>query len=221
MNRTIHQIWVGSPVPDRLKPMMATWRTHHPGWNYRLWDEQALAELNIPHRNHLNNWHKYARPDGRYQLIADLHRFTILATHGGIYADADTRCLKPLDPLLDNTAVVGWEVQDRWVGTSTLYFQAGHPALEDINTEITRRLNAATRPQAVTKLSGPQAVTPVLRDRTDVTILNEPLWYPVRHEHALHADKPDTAFPNTYVVHGWDHQRALKGQTPFGQDNHR
>ena len=95
--KIIHQIWLGPcPAP---KTEMRTWKDRHPGWEYRLWDEEAISRC----------W-----PDGLYNQKqfdwmqelcgkADIARYEILHRFGGFYADADSVCLRPLDDwLLDN-----------------------------------------------------------------------------------------------------------------------
>jgi inositol phosphorylceramide mannosyltransferase catalytic subunit len=89
--RRLHQFWIGpSPAPTRW---MQTWRDAHPDWEYTLWDERAVRRMR------LRNARLYRRlcDIGRYDGASDVARAEILLRHGGVYVDADSECLRPLD----------------------------------------------------------------------------------------------------------------------------
>ena len=44
--RIIHQIWLGSPVPEKYKQWMDIWKNFQ-GWEYRLWTEKEVATLSL------------------------------------------------------------------------------------------------------------------------------------------------------------------------------
>ena len=44
--RIIHQIWLGSAVPERFLLWMRTWMRLE-GWEYRLWTEKEIDELSL------------------------------------------------------------------------------------------------------------------------------------------------------------------------------
>ena len=87
----IHQIWLGpKPPPEKW---LQTWRDNHPEWKYTLWrdsDAEALGITSIPAWQHYNKNKWYAG-------MANVMRVAILLRHGGVYIDADTECLHPLD----------------------------------------------------------------------------------------------------------------------------
>lgn len=42
--KIIHQIWLGSPLPQKFKKLQASWIKMHPEWTYILWtDRKALS----------------------------------------------------------------------------------------------------------------------------------------------------------------------------------
>src|SRR5690606_35981755 len=45
--KIIHQIWIGSPVPERFQELMDSWKTFHPDWTYILWDDASIKTLHI------------------------------------------------------------------------------------------------------------------------------------------------------------------------------
>ena len=102
--------------------MMASWRDHHPGWEYRLWDgtEQVWE-----------NQSKIATlPE--FCARADVIRYEILLKYGGVYVDADSVCLRPIDELLQEPAFVGAEnelTRPGILANGVIGVPAGHPAM--------------------------------------------------------------------------------------------
>ncbi len=88
--KIIHQIWLG-PNP-RPKEWMQTWEKAHPDWEYKLWTDTNLPKLkNQKQFDTINS----------YPGKADILRIELLYQFGGVYIDADSECLRPLDsPLL-------------------------------------------------------------------------------------------------------------------------
>lgn len=99
---------------DRL---MQTWRDQNPDWRYTLWDEDSLTsffEANVPEALPVFRW----LPS--WAAKSDLARYYLVWYFGGIYADADTECLEPLDkwtwtdPQTKAVHTVQWDSWD-WV----------------------------------------------------------------------------------------------------------
>ena len=82
--KILHQVWVGPKPPPHV--LMKTWKDYHPSWEYRLetslrgWRNQLLIDS-------LPGW----------DAKADVIRYELLERFGGIYVDADTECVSPLD----------------------------------------------------------------------------------------------------------------------------
>jgi mannosyltransferase OCH1-like enzyme len=86
--RLLHQIWIGDREPPRA--LMNEWKERaftSPGGEYVLWSENS------------RKWTLQYLIDQVSELSgkADIMRYEILLAYGGIYIDADTRLLKPLD----------------------------------------------------------------------------------------------------------------------------
>lgn len=208
--RVIHQVWLGSPIPDHLARMTRTWTEHHPGWGYHLWTEPDVSALGLTHRDLYDAAERIVPTDAVWQFRSDLVRWDILHRHGGVYADTDTTCQRPLDGLLaGHSMVAGWEMQSRWVGVSVLASVPGHPVAGEVLAAIPGIVAAApvgTRPN---RLTGPKALSPLLRRRDDVHLLDEHVLYPVQWDDPLRADRE--TFPDSHVVHHFQHQRDLRG----------
>jgi mannosyltransferase OCH1-like enzyme len=94
---TIHQIFIGGPVPPRYERYAETWRRHHPDWSYELWDESRAHALIAEHYPaYLAMYEGYRH---RIQRI-DAVRYFLLHRHGGVYLDMDIECLRPIDELV-------------------------------------------------------------------------------------------------------------------------
>lgn len=86
--KILHQIWLG----PRARPhCMTSWAEKNPAWEYKCWSEPDVAALT------LSNPALFAAFDGVYHAQADILRYEILFQFGGIYADADSECLRALD----------------------------------------------------------------------------------------------------------------------------
>lgn len=94
INKTLHQIWLGNKN-KRPVAWMQTWKDKHPDWEYKLWTEENIQ---FEPNKTLS-----------YSGQSDILRYQLLYNYGGVYVDADSECLEPLDDLLDNEAFCSWE----------------------------------------------------------------------------------------------------------------
>lgn len=92
--KIIHQIWIGDPnVPDVFIPYMESWQYYHPDWEYILWDNERVKTL-FPLYNQ-----KFYDESESLGVKSDLLKWEIIYRFGGVYADVDFECLRPLDEL--------------------------------------------------------------------------------------------------------------------------
>jgi len=90
--KIIHQIWIGDQN-KRPQKYIDSWKTKNPNWEHILWTEKNIPEL-------IN--------EAQYKAInefpgkADILRYELLYFYGGIFIDADSECIKPLDDLKFN-----------------------------------------------------------------------------------------------------------------------
>lgn len=94
MNKTLHCIWIGDETkrPDKW---IKTWKDKHPGWEYILWDNEALIARDWHNKELLQSY----LSEGRYPVVADIMRYQILYEYGGFMHPADSVCLEPTDEL--------------------------------------------------------------------------------------------------------------------------
>lgn len=128
--RNIHFVWSGKKFPFPFALAVRSARAVHPDWNIRLhvgeepstrwWEEirplgelvrqdpEAILETVPEYGTRLVDLHRAVPADypaGRSNLV----RLAILFSEGGWYLDCDTLCLRPLDSVASEGAVVGEE----------------------------------------------------------------------------------------------------------------
>lgn len=93
----LSQTWKSQDLPAEGARLAATWRALNPELEYRLYDDDdarnVVAEA-FP--DFLGDYERLPLPI----LKADVFRYAVLWRDGGIYADIDMECLRPISHLL-------------------------------------------------------------------------------------------------------------------------
>ena len=90
--RFIHFIWLGSPLPERCKPLVESWKKMHPEWTVKVWTEADLDQFNLKNKEAFDKATNYGEK-------SDIWRYEILYRFGGVYVDTDFECLRPFDAI--------------------------------------------------------------------------------------------------------------------------
>lgn len=101
--KIIHQTWKSASVPAHLARWAQSWRDHHPGFQYRLWTDQEIENLLS---EYFPEWQSIFRAYHQPISRIDLARYLILYRFGGIYADLDEECIRPIDDLIEGQQFV-------------------------------------------------------------------------------------------------------------------
>jgi hypothetical protein len=125
--KLIHQIWIGSkPAPSNH---MNTWKQMNPSFTYHYWNEAEFEKNGI-------TFECQHRIDEMEEIVgkADIIRLELLYRFGGVYIDADSICVEPIDDrLLQCPYFAGWEnerVRPGLIATGTMGFPPRHPLLK-------------------------------------------------------------------------------------------
>ena len=177
--KIIHQIWIG-PNPCPIN-MMQTWKDKHPDFEYILWNEEELKkrDMQFKCRKRIIEMEEWC---GR----ADIMRLEILYKYGGIYIDADSICIEPIDNLIEKyKAFATYENEQTrhgLVANGNMAFPKEHKLCKDMinhifNNEVS---NKATGNRAW-KNTGPLLLTNFLKKNKydDFTILPSYYFLPV------------------------------------------
>lgn len=139
--RVIHQFWDSTDVPPDIEKLMQSWREMNPGWELKLHNDAtaaALLEAHFP-QPVLTAFRRTHEPAQR----ADLFRLAVLALEGGVYADSDDRCLRPLDEFLPPGA--GLVLYQEDLGTLGNNFIAAMPRAALLLKALEQAVNAINR----------------------------------------------------------------------------
>jgi len=89
---TVHQIWLGGPLPERFKAWSSTWKSKNPSWSHRLWGDADVPNLNMRRKEAFDTATNLGEK-------SDIMRLEILEQFGGLYVDTDFECLRALEPI--------------------------------------------------------------------------------------------------------------------------
>jgi mannosyltransferase OCH1-like enzyme len=135
--KKLHVIWVGDET-KRPDAAIETWRRNHPDWQFRIWGNSELHDKPWKSRRQIDRF----LASGHLEGVADLMRYEILFEHGGVYVDADSASLRPLDDwLLETPFFAVWESERHrpgLVANSFIGAIPGHPALAAIIKKTSR-----------------------------------------------------------------------------------
>jgi mannosyltransferase OCH1-like enzyme len=124
--RILHQTWKTENVPARWQEARRSWLAAHPGWEHRFWTDDDLDRLVRTRAPGLYPlWRAYPWDIQR----VDSARYLMLHELGGVYADLDLICLRPLDDLLDHDLVLA-RTRPLGLTNALMMSRPGHPLMK-------------------------------------------------------------------------------------------
>lgn len=94
--RIIHQIFFAPEMPAALAANVERLKAMNPGWEHRLYDASAAEDF-IARAYNAETLAIYRRINPEYYAgRADLLRYLVIYSEGGVYLDIKTTCLRPL-----------------------------------------------------------------------------------------------------------------------------
>jgi len=194
--KKLHFIWIGdeSKIPFGC---INTWTEKNRGYITTLWTNQTLR----PEK--WQNWDKIQDMLDKkdYAGASDVMRYEILYNEGGIYIDADSYCVKPLeDWLLDCEAFTAWEQERVRNNLLSNGFIGGVPKAEIWRECIHRVSKADCKAKELAWLiTGPMLLTHAyFETQANLTIYPSHYFLP---EHHTGYKNPTTG--NVFANHLW------------------
>jgi hypothetical protein len=196
----VHRVWLGDDsMPVEQEAFGRTWARLNPGWEVRLWTDSDVPGL-------LSDPASFARARSHSER-SDVLRYEILKQFGGVYADTDVECLRPLAPLIgDAGAFAGYEAPGR-LGTALLGATAGHPLMIRAVEMIRHTVGLGVHPAS----TGPVFFTAVARDFPDLVRFAREVFYPYGYDEP---SRRHDRFPDAYAVHHWAQSWARRPGSP-------
>ena len=179
--KIIHQIWIG-PKP-KPSVFMDTWKNKHPNFEYISWSENEIQNRNAQ-LNCLKQINCIPEINGK----ADIIRWELLYYYGGVFVDADSICIEPIDDhLMQCNAFSGYEnehVRTGLVSTGTMGFPPRHPlCLAAIKWILNPNNEWAIKTTQAWKTVGPLCLTNLLKTGLydDVTVFPSYYFLPIHY----------------------------------------
>lgn len=194
--KTIHQIWLGGPMPLQFVRYAEKWRVLHPEWEYRLWTEKDLT------------WLAHAQEFADVPLFstkANIARYEIVCRYGGVYIDSDFEPVKPIDSLLVGASMVVCPERPDLLANGFFGAAPGHPILQYLLSQL-RECIKTNRNGSSPEMCGPVFFTRAVRRGMAFTgapcrHLQRQYFYPYNY------DEPElqatATFPAAYAIHRW------------------
>lgn len=185
----LHQVWLGNnPIPDNYIKWRDNWRKLHPDWEYTLWTDKDVVELDPL----LNKCIKFSSK-------SNVVRLWVIKEFGGVYVDMDFDWNKNIDIFLEHSAFVAKEVPTRYCNA---FFGAvkHHPW-------VIRQFNMLDKYVHKKPPWGPTVMTISSKDEKDLYVIDTELVYPYLWDNPY---KDASTFKNAYLVHHWSKSWAIK-----------
>lgn len=164
--KIIHFIWIGDkPLSKHKKNNIKTYKRLNPEWEIKLWTNNNLPEIiNKYTYNKVSSW----------AAKADVLRLEILYRYGGIYTDIDSKCLKPLNMLINNMRCFGMTGNHGNVANGTLGCIKKHKVFKKIVYGLDKHtLNLEQKYKEgkckinIFSIAGTRYISPILRKDKD------------------------------------------------------
>uniref|UniRef100_A0A6C0CYV5 Uncharacterized protein n=1 Tax=viral metagenome TaxID=1070528 RepID=A0A6C0CYV5_9ZZZZ len=201
--KIIHQVWIGPKEPP-IKPM-DTWKNKHPDFEYIRWNESEFEkrDMNFECQDKIDSMEQYC---GK----VDIMRLELLYKYGGVFLDADSVCIEPIDYLLNNNFMIyeNEKVRKDLIANGIMGFVPKHPFIKKcINFIKNNEVSQSKTGLLPWQITGPTLVTKIYDKDifNDIRILPSYTFLPI-HNTGLE-----------YQGHGKVYSHQLWGSTNWGK----
>ncbi len=132
----IWQTYKTKNLPEQAEAARETWISNNPGWKCELYDDADIDTY--IQRYWSSKMYSFFKDLPIGVMKADLWRYLILKTHGGVYSDIDSNCLKPVteweeEQQFDTKDILMISLEnDEHFCQWTIYSTKEHPAMKYI-----------------------------------------------------------------------------------------
>ncbi len=192
--RILHRIWLGDcAMPAEYEAYWQRFIRMNPGWSFCTWRDGAAGE--IPW---LLNDREFDLATS-YAQKADIARYEILMSLGGVYVDCDVEPLRPLEPLLEAGAFIGLE-DGEYVCNAVIGAEPQHPFIRALVARLPEAFGRWIE-GPINRQTGPMFVLDVLRSQEWDGLVVHPssAFYPYHWSEGDPGIYPDAS----YTVHHW------------------
>lgn len=204
--KIIHQTWKTEIIPDTMKNYTKSWQVNHPTWTYMFWTDLTIRDMIRDHYP----WFLHYFDQYPHQIMrVDAFRIFVLHRYGGVYSDIDMECFKPLDPLLNESALLLFLEWPGSISNAIMASSPGHPFWEYCFQELIRKHISVGEHTEAWSATGPKFITTALNSYKAQNSRNYQLYpsyffFPI----PWHAPKDDQSgqgniYPNSYGAHHW------------------
>src|SRR5260221_11127306 len=99
--KTIWQTMKTNAVPPKMRDLVDSWIKLNPEYKYNFVDNEEIRKVI---RSHFPDYLRAFEKMNHGASKADLWRYLVMFKYGGVYADVDCICLKPLRQWIDPEA---------------------------------------------------------------------------------------------------------------------
>jgi mannosyltransferase OCH1-like enzyme len=175
ISKKLHQLWIGTkPRPSKF---MNTWKDKNPDFEYIIWNEEEFIKRNIVFEAQ-DKIDSIEEINGK----ADIMRWEILWRYGGVFIDADSICIEPIDEVLMKcNAFAGYENEEArqdLVATGTMGFPPNYPLCrEAVDWILTNPVSKKETGQRAWITVGPGLLTRLLQTNKYPEVKIFPSYY--------------------------------------------
>ncbi|MGE4168464.1 MAG: glycosyltransferase [Candidatus Babeliales bacterium] len=199
--KIIHQIWLGSPFPEKYRAYQESWLKHNPGWEYKLWTDADVASFAWRNKDLFDASKNYGEK-------SDIWRYEILEQFGGIYIDTDFECLKSMNSLCIYDFYTGIQPLDTnmvQLNNALIASIPHHPLLQKCIEELRNssheiQIILRTGPLFFTKLF--LKYVPSMMQEFRIVAFPASYFYPCGYEQRG-TPASEWQKPESYAVHHW------------------
>ena len=221
--KILHQFWASDNAFKEIYfPYRVSWVQNNPDWTFVQWTLKNFPFADVP----VQCGAVIASDDVHYVLKTDVARWCLTYLFGGVWADHDVECLKPMSRFLVEDFFCGLCRPPDGLGNSLFGISKGHQFAQDTAVAVAEKI-LSNIPDANNKI-----VEYGLHVQLERMKASEATKYPVEYFYPTNWTEVGQGkiftnctelFPNSFAVHhwtgvlpdGWTWETIHKGEDRF------